>query len=69
MDTPDKRIAEFNLRAEAKGWLQVCDPSNAFVLAYGRYEPRHNWSAALSERAAAPAAPEIQILSRASSRG
>ena len=25
-------IADFNLRAKAKGWLQFCDPTNAFVL-------------------------------------
>jgi len=32
MDNADDPIAQFNARAEASGWLQICDPSNDFVM-------------------------------------
>jgi len=32
MDAPDKIIDQFNRRAETRGWLQFCDPSNSFIL-------------------------------------
>ncbi|HSC19061.1 MAG TPA: PAS domain-containing protein [Rhizomicrobium sp.] len=32
MDSPDTLIDQFNRRARAKGWLQFCDPANAFIL-------------------------------------
>ena len=32
MENPDAAIAQFNARAKAGGWLQFCDPANAFVL-------------------------------------
>lgn len=32
MDNIDDPIAHFNARAEANGWVQFCDPGNAFVM-------------------------------------
>jgi hypothetical protein len=32
MESREHAIAQFNAQAEAKGWLQVCDPGNAFIL-------------------------------------
>ncbi|MGN6149578.1 MAG: PAS domain-containing protein [Rhizomicrobium sp.] len=32
MDIREQAIAQFNAQAEAKGWLQYCDPANDFVM-------------------------------------
>lgn len=32
MDNIDSAIAQFNALAEERGWVQYCDPSNAFVM-------------------------------------
>ena len=31
MDNARDAIAQFNARAEERGWIQYCDPANAFV--------------------------------------
>ena len=32
MEDFDEAVAQFNARAQANGWVQFCDPANAFVL-------------------------------------
>ena len=32
MEIREQAIAQFNAQAKAKGWLQYCDPDNAFIM-------------------------------------